>query len=78
MKRSADWKREFFASYTGRQTAVTLAAANQALHDAWPYMDSVRWGTAVRSVRAELDDAGLPGDLRPNAVDSVLSEIAKA
>lgn len=73
-RRTDKWKAEFFASGTGRDTATTLARANQALQDAWPYMETSRWSAAVDAVQADLVDVGLPPDLRPNAVDFVLAK----
>lgn len=78
-RRSAEWLREYFSSSTGIETAKRLAAANQALHDAWPYMDAIRWSTAQTAVSSELADVGLPADMRPNGVEFVLARLtAKA
>lgn len=56
-----------------RETAMRLAVANQALHDAWPYMDVEKWTVAINAVQASLVAAGLPVDLRPSYVDDALS-----
>lgn len=73
MERSAEWMAVFFGSHVGRETAARLAAVNQALHDAWPYMSSDRWSEAMKAVHADLADVGLPPDMRPNAVETVLA-----
>jgi hypothetical protein len=52
------------------QCATALATANQALNDAWPYMEPELWFRAKTAVSNELGRYGLPPDLRPVAVAS--------
>lgn len=72
---SEQWTREFFATETGKETARRLAAVHQALSDAWPYMDSGRWMTAVTAVQEEMVSLRLPPAMTPNAVDGVIDRI---
>ncbi len=73
--RSQEWKAHYFASPMGRESAMRLAAVNQALHDAWAHMDVTRWSAAMDAVKFELADIGLPPDLRPSGVDYVIKDI---
>ena len=70
-----EWTGIYFRSETGKAHLKALGALNQALKDAWPYLDDGTYKQIDQALVTELLYLKLPTNLNPRNVDKVAAEV---